>query len=265
MREFKYVSHTKTRTALLSSMKDGRIYKSELLCSITGLSMSTITNCMAGMVSADIIENLSDSRIGMYRINKRGLAVLRGEQVLRPEHMSPATSEKVPVITELATPEPAKPPQNSTAHINIDIEAILAKVFDRVSVAYDEIIAELMERVDALEDVATAPATQPEPILLTPTHSKDHKPKVFLGGAKPSQAFIITKEFRDKFDMRCACSDDLNKWRSMAKHCDHVLAMRGFISHKHTEALQAEGKNIQFVNSMTDIRDVLAKLSNKEK
>lgn len=255
MRTHLYEKLTATRKAMLTAISDGAVYGTrDVYNKLNGEhTFNAVSTCFSGMARADLVEcvngPMSAGRLGRYRITGRGFDLLHDKQVRRIARGDFSAIEKQ------WEPKPQVQPAAQDVQVMSEYDANL---FDQVSIRYDEIIADLLARIEALEELATKPA--PEPVLLLTPAPKERKPSVFLGGAKPSQGFMIAKEFREQFDVRCVSSDDLNKWRSMAKNCDYVLAMQPFISHKHTETLQSAGKDIVYVHSMTDIRDTLTKL-----
>lgn len=206
-------------------------------------------------VSRGLFKRVSDSRGTWYYLTDEGIArshygvqsISRSEATPKPE--TPAV-EEVPVFT------PAEPTAPDTqGYAAAFAEAVANDVFSRVTAEYDAIIQSLLDRVTALEQT---PAPAPAPMLLPATPKQD-KIRVFLGGAKPEQAFMLKSEFRECLDIRSATSDDINKWKSMAAACDHVVVFK-FVSHKHTEVLEAMGKKVQIVTGMTDARDALTKI-----
>lgn len=119
------------------------------------------------------------------------------------------------------------------------------------------IITQLKPRLE--EELRKAlPAALPKPTVLAPSEpvhipaDKPRLPRVGILGVQPPKRCAIDTEFGELFDLTYWCSDDGdNRLKPMAHSCETIFVM-DYVSHKHTQLLQARGANLRRVNG--DIR-----------
>lgn len=107
--------------------------------------------------------------------------------------------------------------------------------------------------IDTVKPMPKAPMLTPDKVSLK---------RVCILGLWPAQAGHIQDEFHECFDLRYINVDDsIQQLKASTAHADAVFVMVGKISHKHTDALKADGTKFEVIRGgLTNLREQLTAL-----
>lgn len=89
--------------------------------------------------------------------------------------------------------------------------------------------------------------------------------KVLIGGLLPAQQRIIEAACPADIELRFVASDnDPRAWGRAGRHCDYCILITDFVSHKHSEGLEAAGCNvIRHTGGIARLKKLLLELNDK--
>jgi hypothetical protein len=97
-----------------------------------------------------------------------------------------------------------------------------------------------------------------------PTVAKPRLPRVVVCSLLPEQQTLIERDFKDMIDVRCyTAGSDPTSLQAACKSSDVVIAMVGFIGHKHEEVMRSATPHDQFIRisgGMTSLREKLEEI-----
>lgn len=153
------------------------------------------------------------------------------------------------------TPPPPAPVDISEFSTEDLMRELLARVLSNVTRSFDQSLREVLTPHSIPIGVRVEVSDDKNP---TESATKKILPRIGIVGLLPNQQKLIRNEFAEDIDVRFLRQQH-NDLKFFGDY-KHVLCMRGFMSHAHTEKIKSMKLPFTMCSGMSDLRDKLTEL-----